>query len=70
MVFTFSELVGKENAAILVISLSPQRTHLLIGLETGQFLMVVMSTLQEIMQSGVRGEKLVLPALDPIKAHH
>jgi WD40 repeat protein len=29
-----------------------------------------MSTLQEIMVTGVRGEKLILPALDPIKAHY
>lgn len=32
MIFTFNELVDKENAAVIVISLSPQKTHLLIGL--------------------------------------
>lgn len=70
MIFSFNEIIGKENAAIIVISLSPQKTHVLIGLETGQFLMILMSTLQEAMQTGVRGEKIVLPAFDPIKAHH
>jgi WD40 repeat protein len=70
MIFTFNELVGKENTAIIVISLSPQKTHLVVGLETGQFLFIHMSTLQEIMQTGLKGEKLMLPALDPIKAHY
>jgi len=70
MIFSFNELIGKDNAAIIVISISPQKTHLLIGLETGHFLLVYMSALQEIMATALRGEKLILPALDPIKAHY
>lgn len=55
MIFNFSELIGKDNAAIIVISISPQKTHLLIGLETGQFLLVYMSALQEIMVTALTG---------------
>lgn len=38
--FGYGHLIEKDNCSILVIAMSPLKTHLLIGLESGQMLVV------------------------------
>lgn len=43
-------MIGRDNSPILVVSLSPQETHLLLGLESGQLLVVLVSDLLVAME--------------------
>lgn len=44
-IFSYEDV--NKDASALVITLSPEKTHLIIGLETGQFLLVLFENLIE-----------------------
>ena len=53
--FYFGEFIEKENCPILVISISPLKTHLLIGLENGQMLIVFIDELMTAIKVNNKG---------------
>ena len=54
----------------MVISISLESTHLLLGLESGQMLIVLLEDLMAAIELNGKGEELTLPCLQPVKAHH
>jgi hypothetical protein len=54
----------------LVISISPMKTYILIGLDNGQLLVVEVKELLEILETTMPGDTLSLPCMQTLKAHH
>lgn len=54
-------MIDKDNSQVLVISLSPGKTHLVLALQTGQFIFIKMADLIEDLACNNRGSTISLP---------